>query len=431
MLYLKNKELIILKAFGDKSMLEKIRKTVEQICERLNAVKGRGEEATKQALVYPLLEALGYNIWLPTEVCPEYEADFAIKKNGQKEKVDIAILKDNVPQIFVEVKSIDVNLDGHEGQLARYFHSCNSVTLGILTNGIEWRFYTDTITENVMDSKPFHVAKLDAMDNGIEVLPRFSKIQFSPASINEYATELLYTAKIAEFLRNEIDLKDQTPSEYFIRWVLKSPNMFDGIVNANTVERFRGITKSALSRVIKGIVRRSISAMDDEVSKPEDNQQNKPSNTEIVTTPNTGEQEIKENNPNIITTENELKFFDNVRKIFEEAGYNGKTIYEPGKRQNVPIELSYKDTTSYFGVYLNKPAWWFVRGYIENKTPWLGFNLPTEVAEPLVSDKSIILPYNTFPGIRIAINSVDDVFKYKNLVIASIEATIKQRNTEN
>lgn len=412
-------------------MLEKIRKTVEQICERLNAVKGRGEEATKQALVYPLLEALGYNIWLPTEVCPEYEADFAIKKNGQKEKVDIAILKDNVPQIFVEVKSIDVNLDGHEGQLARYFNSCNSVTLGILTNGIEWRFYTDTITENVMDSKPFHVAKLDAMDNGIEVLPRFSKIQFSPASINEYATELLYTAKIAEFLRNEIDLKDQTPSEYFIRWVLKSPNMFDGIVNANTVERFRGITKSALSRVIKGIVRRSISAMDDEVSKPEDNQQNKPSNTESVVTTNTSEQETKDNNPNIITTENELKFFDNVRKIFEEAGYNGKTIYEPGKRQNVPIELSYKDTTSYFGVYLNKPAWWFVRGYIENKTPWLGFNLPTEVAEPLVSDKSTILPYNTFPGIRIAINSVDDVFKYKNLVIASIEATIKQRNTEN
>ena len=412
-------------------MLEKIRKTVEQICERLNAVKGRGEEATKQALVYPLLEALGYNIWLPTEVCPEYEADFAIKKNGQKEKVDIAILKDNVPQIFVEVKSIDVNLDGHEGQLARYFNSCNSVTLGILTNGIEWRFYTDTITENVMDSKPFHVAKLDAMDNGIEVLPRFSKIQFSPASINEYATELLYTAKIAEFLRNEIDLKDQTPSEYFIRWVLKSPNMFDGIVNANTIERFRGITKSALSRVIKGIVRRSISAMDDEVSKPEDNQQNKPSNTESVVTTNTSEQETKDNNPNIITTENELKFFDNVRKIFEEAGYNGKTIYEPGKRQNVPIELSYKDTTSYFGVYLNKPAWWFVRGYIENKTPWLGFNLPTEVAEPLVSDKSTILPYNTFPGIRIAINSVDDVFKYKNLVIASIEATIKQRNTEN
>ena len=412
-------------------MLDKIRKTVEQICERLNAVRGRGEEATKQALVYPLLEALGYNIWLPTEVCPEYEADFAIKKNGQKEKVDIAILKDNVPQIFVEVKSIDVNLDGHEGQLARYFNSCNSVTLGILTNGVEWRFFTDTITENVMDSKPFHVAKLDAIDNGIEVLPRFSKVQFSPSSINEYATELLYTAKIADFLRNEIDLKDQTPSEYFIRWVLKSPNMFDGVVNANTIERFRGITKSALSRVIKGIVRRSISAMDDEVSKPEDIQQNKPSNIESVTTPNTGEQETKDNNPNIITTENELKFFDNIRKIFEEAGYNGKTIYEPGKRQNVPIELSYKDTTSYFGVYLNKPAWWFVRGYIENKTPWLGFNLPTEVAEPLVPDKSVILPYNTFPGIRIAINSVDDVFKYKNLVVASIEATIKQRNTEN
>ncbi len=412
-------------------MLDKIRKTVEQICERIDAVKGRGEEATKQALVYPMLEALGYNIWLPTEVCPEYEADFAIKKNGQKEKVDIAILKDNIPQIFVEVKSIDVNLDGHEGQLARYFNSCNSVTLGILTNGIEWRFFTDTITENVMDSKPFHIAKLDNTDNGIEVLPKFSKTQFSPTSINEYATELLYTAKIAEFLKSEIDLKDQSPSEYLIRWVLKSPNMFDGIVNANTVERFKGITKSALSRVIRQIVRRSISAMDDEVSKPEEPQQTKPTLSENAVNI---EQEAKDNNstnPNIITTERELKFFDNIKKIFEEAGYAGKFIYEPGKRQNVPIELAYKDTTAYFGVYLNKPAWWFVRGYIENKTPWLGFNLPTEIAEPLISDKSSILPFNTFPGVRVAINSVDDVFKFKNLVVASIEATIKQRNTEN
>ena len=34
-------------------MMEKLRKTVEQICERVVAVKGRGEEATKQALVYP------------------------------------------------------------------------------------------------------------------------------------------------------------------------------------------------------------------------------------------------------------------------------------------------------------------------------------------------------------------------------------------
>ncbi len=66
-----------------------------------------------------MLETLDYDIWLPSEVCPEYEADFAIKKSGQKEKVDIAILQDEVPLIFLEVKSIDTKLDGHEGQLAR------------------------------------------------------------------------------------------------------------------------------------------------------------------------------------------------------------------------------------------------------------------------------------------------------------------------
>lgn len=193
-------------------MLEKIRKTVEQILERIPAVKGKGEEATKQALIYPLLESLGYNIWLPTEVCPEYEADFAIKKSGQKEKVDIAILKNDVPNIYVEIKSVDTSLDGHQGQLARYFNATPTVTLGILTNGIEWRFFTDTIQSNVMDNQPFHSARFDSADSGLEVLPKFSKPQFSPETINEYATELLYTAKIADFFRSEIDLKDKLPS---------------------------------------------------------------------------------------------------------------------------------------------------------------------------------------------------------------------------
>jgi len=34
-----------------------------------------------------MLDALGYDIWNPCEVCPEYAADTAIKKAGQKEKV--------------------------------------------------------------------------------------------------------------------------------------------------------------------------------------------------------------------------------------------------------------------------------------------------------------------------------------------------------
>jgi hypothetical protein len=97
--------------------LEKIKNTVAQIIARVPAVRGRGEEATKQALILPMLDALGYDIWNPAEVCPEYEADFATKKAGQKEKVDMAIILGGLPRIYFEVKAADTPLDGHHGQL--------------------------------------------------------------------------------------------------------------------------------------------------------------------------------------------------------------------------------------------------------------------------------------------------------------------------
>ncbi len=45
------------------------------------------EEATKHALVLPFIQALGYDVFNPMEVVPEYTADFGLK---QGEKVDYA-----------------------------------------------------------------------------------------------------------------------------------------------------------------------------------------------------------------------------------------------------------------------------------------------------------------------------------------------------
>jgi hypothetical protein len=103
--------------------MDRLKSAVNKILARLPNARGRGEVATKQSLVLPLLDALGYDIWNPAEVCPEYEADFAIKKYGQKEKVDLALFLQDVPRIDVEVKSVDEPLDGHEGQLSRDFNA--------------------------------------------------------------------------------------------------------------------------------------------------------------------------------------------------------------------------------------------------------------------------------------------------------------------
>jgi predicted type IV restriction endonuclease len=69
----------------------KIKAVATQVLNRVPATRGKGEQATKQSLILPLLDVLGYDIWSPAEVCLEYDADFAIKKAGQKEKVDVGM----------------------------------------------------------------------------------------------------------------------------------------------------------------------------------------------------------------------------------------------------------------------------------------------------------------------------------------------------
>jgi len=409
--------------------IEKLKQVAGDIISRITSVKGRGEEATKQALILPMLNALGYDIWNPAEVCPEYEADFAIKKAGQKEKVDLAISISNEPKIYFEVKSIDTNLDGHEGQLARYFNSTKSVTLGILTNGVEWRFFTDTGDPNVMDSQPFHIAKIEAADQGLDIMARFAKPVFSPEAIRDYATELKYTASIAKFLKEELDLKDKDPSENLIRWILKSEKMYEGIVNNNVVERFRPIAKAAITRVIRDIVRRSLIAMEEEAAN------------QFPILPSTDEAESGVTQPfsndetetarQIITTERELKAFEIVKGFFDASEYCRANIYDASIRKEVPTEIAYKDTTAYFGIYLNKPSWWVARIAIETKRPWISFSLDRESLLQLIPSNLQISDNPSPTDTRIYINGLDDVQKLAAVFQLAFKKAIDDRKPSN
>jgi hypothetical protein len=75
------------------------------------------EEATKNAMVMPLIQILGYNVFDPLEVTPELVSDVGTKKG---EKVDYAILKDGKPIILFECKKSGGDLSiNHAGQLVR------------------------------------------------------------------------------------------------------------------------------------------------------------------------------------------------------------------------------------------------------------------------------------------------------------------------
>lgn len=407
--------------------LDRLPEKLNQIQKRIALVRGRGEEATKQALVLPFLEALGYDIWNPGEVCPEFEADFAIKKGGQKEKVDLAIVLDGEPRIFIEVKAIDTPLDGHEGQLARYFNGVQTVSLAILTNGSEYRFFTDSGEPNLLDSHPFFVLRLEQGEYGLEVLTRFHRLQFSPDAIRDYANELNYTARLVQFLRAELDLRNREPSDALVRWVLTSSNVYEGRMVSSALDRFRPTVKNALQTMLKEVVRRSIAALDEGVTAAVESSRAEP--TPTATEP--PEREPPASPPSdraqVVTTDKELEAFRIIKEQLAQSALAGGTIFDRSAKKEVPIEIAYKDTTGYFNVYLNKPGWWVARLLLDGKVPWIGLNLPRDVAQGLLPKGFALLPESAWADVRVALSSVEDLHALNRVIFAALQNTVNER----
>jgi predicted type IV restriction endonuclease len=171
------------------------------------------EEATKNAMVMPFIQILGYNVFDPLEVTPELIADVGTKKG---EKVDYAILQDGKPILLFECKKAggDLNIN-HASQLFRYFH-VTEARFGVLTNGLVYRFFTDLEQPNKMDEKPFFEFNiLEFKDRDIEELKKFAKAAFDVETILTTANDLKYTRAIQNRLSDWLS----APSEDFVRLV--------------------------------------------------------------------------------------------------------------------------------------------------------------------------------------------------------------------
>ena len=118
------------------------------------------EAQTKQYLVSPILRAMGYDVNNPRDVIAEFTADVAGKKG---EKVDYVVKVSNEVAFLIECKHHTNKLETKErAQLERYFR-CDPVESGrvaILTNGIIWKFFTDSHTERKLDDEPFYILNL-------------------------------------------------------------------------------------------------------------------------------------------------------------------------------------------------------------------------------------------------------------------------------
>ena len=217
---------------------EKLNSLASKIRQQGAAIKT--EEATKNAFVMPFINTvLGYDVFDPTEVTPEFVCDVGTKKG---EKIDYAILKEGEVQILVECKKIGEPLNiNHASQLFRYFHVTNA-RISILTNGQVYKFFTDLDAPNKMDEKPFlELDLLDIDEHAVPELIKLTKSAFDVESIINSAGELKYVSQI----KKEIAAQFSKPEDDFVKFF--ASRVYDGIITQRVREQFTELTRKAVA----------------------------------------------------------------------------------------------------------------------------------------------------------------------------------------
>jgi hypothetical protein len=201
------------------------------------------EEGTKNAFVMPFISTiLGYDVFNPLEVVPEFTADVGMKKG---EKIDYAIMRDGEVQILMECKKSTEPLKiENASQLYRYFAVTNA-RIAVLTNGQVYQFYTDLDAPNRMDEKPFLV--LDLLDIDETLIPELRKLTkdvFDLDSIISAAGELKYVGQI----KRTIAAQFREPEEEWIRFF--TSRVYDGPQTQKVREQFAPLVIKATKQFL-------------------------------------------------------------------------------------------------------------------------------------------------------------------------------------
>ena len=238
------------------------------------------EEAAKTALVMPFLQSLGYDVFNPSEVVPEFTADVGTKKG---EKVDYAICNSGKVTILIECKPSTAELNiNHAAQLFRYF-SVTDARLAVLTNGVNYQFYSDVEKPNKMDEKPFFTFSMDAIKpTDIKTLEKLAKAGFDIDKIVQEAGNL----KVQSLLRKEIEKEFAEPSEEFVR--MMAARVHEGRLTPAVKENFGRMLGATIALIIRDLVTDRLSnALNASVPLPDepvDNVSSEPVEEGVITT---------------------------------------------------------------------------------------------------------------------------------------------------
>ena len=335
------------------------------------------EEATKMSMIIPFFQLLGYDVFNPEEFCPEFVADVGIKKG---EKVDYAIKMDGSPKILIECKWCGENLDKHSSQLFRYF-ATTSAKFCILTNGIQYRFYTDIDKPNTMDLSPFLELDLSSVrDFAVAELEKFRKENYNEGNIAATASNLKYSTAIKNKLRQELS----DPSDEFIKFLLSS--VYDGQKTQKIIERFQPIIKKSASSLVGDLVSEKLTSLSSALEADSTK-----SDAESDSAPDKQNDEEQK----IVTTDSELQSYYTIKGMLV------------GHIPDVN-DITFRDAESYFSILFRN----------NNRKPVCRLNFDAKTPQLFIPDEDKAFE-------RIYIKNLNDLYTYKERFIAVITRYIK------
>jgi predicted type IV restriction endonuclease len=340
------------------------------------------EEATKNAFVMPFISTiLGYDVFNPLEVVPEFTADVGVKKG---EKIDYAIMHGGTVQILIECKKSKEPLRiEHASQLYRYFAVTNA-RIAILTNGEVYQFFTDLDSPNRMDAKPFLVLDLNEVDETlIPELMKLSKDVFDLESIISAAGELKYIGAIKRVIASEF----RQPEDDWIKFL--TTKVYEGPYTQKVREQFTGLVTKATKQFLNDQVNERLKTA---LGAPNFPMASDPEIAATVTSEKSAEDDLIETG--IETTLEELEGFHIVRAI----------VCGDVK----PARVVQRDAKSYFAVLLDdnnrKPI---ARLHFNRVQKYLGVFEDNKVER------------------RIPINSLDEIYEHADILRSSVRSYLE------
>ena len=334
------------------------------------------EEATKAAFVMPFISTiLGYDVFDPEEVTPEYICDVGTKKG---EKIDYAIKKEGEIQILIECKKIGDPLSiNHAQQLFRYFH-VTSARVAILTNGQYYKFFTDLDKPNKMDEKPFlELDMLEIDEYAIPELIKLNKKTFDVDSIVNAAGELKYVSQIKKVISSILNEGDDDFTKYI------ASKVYDGVVTQKVRDLFTILIKKGSAQYLNDQLNIRLKGAMVNTSVATDNI-------------SLGSDNIAEqlDDDEIITTEDEINSYLIIKAI--------------ASKKVSPARIFMRDSKSYCAILFDD----------NNRKPLCRLRYNT-------SQKYLSLFDAEKKEIKHPINELDEIYNYSEQILSAIDAYLE------